>query len=171
MKTRILTILLLNAILLASCGKKDDGQTQPAADVYVRAKIDGKDFSIGAVPGPGSTTGSYAVFSKDENKLFIYGTGPTVNLVMTVANFPKKTGTHALGDSGSNTGGGTYIDAADPKNPTIYLTQNGRTGTITINGFDGKTISGTFSYNTYSNQAKKEVKVTGGEFNVPYTEI
>lgn len=158
-----LTIIFLSF----SCNKGSDNNASP--DVYVRAKVDGQAFSVGAVPGPGSTTGSYATFFKDENKLFIYGTGSTVYLVMTVQDFPKKTGTFSLGTIAGSIG--SYTDASDPKNSIIYTMQGGRTGTLTVSSFDGKTMTGTFSYNVYSGQTKKEVKITEGEFKVPYTEI
>jgi hypothetical protein len=170
MKTVFFALCLLLSLAFA-CKKKSGDDVSPASDVYVRANIDGKPFSIGAVPGPGSTTGSYANFSISENRLFINGTGTTVYLIMTVQDFPKKTGTFPLNDASSTKSGGTYVDATDPKNGVFYLTQNGRTGTVTISSFDGKTMSGTFSYTTYSKQTNKEVKITNGEFKVPYNEF
>lgn len=171
-----MTMLLKNALaallilsVLAGC-KKDSDNPDPAQDVYVKAQIDGQSFSIGGVPGPGSTTGGSAIFSKDENKLFVYGTGTATLLAITVQDFPKKTGTYALGDANLKSVG-SYTDNSNPQNPIIYLTQNARTGSVVVTSFDGKTLTGTFNYTVYSNTLKKEVKVTNGEFKVPYTEI
>ncbi len=178
MKTRFSTMtmflkqsfaILLVLSVLCSC-KKDSDNTDPGQNVYVKAQIDGQSFSVGGVPGPGSTTGGSAIFSKSENKLFIYGTGTTKLLAITVQDFPKKTGTYALGDADQNSVG-HYTDNSNSQNPIPYVTQNGRTGSLVVTGFDGKTITGTFSYTTYSNTQKKEVKVTNGEFKVTYTEI
>ena len=168
MKIRLLFLFL--PLLLATACKKDSDEGSAQPDVYVRAVIDGQKFSVGPVPGPNSTTGSYALFSQDENKLFIYGTGPTIYLALTVTNFPKQAGTYPLGDANQNNVG-AYTDATNPNNSIIYLTQNGRTGSLTVTSFDGKTMIGTFSYTAYNSQQNKEVQVLNGEFKVPYTEF
>jgi|GEM_PF-904070 len=165
----LISALLLFFIFLSACKKKSD-DPQPDNNVYVRAQIDGQSFSVGAVPGPSSTIGGSAFFSKDENKLFIYGTGTTKMLAITVQDFPKKTGTYALGDANLNSVG-SYTDNSNPQTPILYLTRNGRTGSVTVSGFDGSVISGTFAYTVYNSQQAKEIKVTAGEFKVPYTEF
>ena len=158
-------------VLCFACKKSsDDPQASGSSDVYVKANIEGQAFAVGAVQGAGSKTGSYASFSKSENKLYVYGTATTQYLTITVQDFPKKTGTYSLGDASLKSTGG-YVDNTDSKNPIPYLTQNGRIGSITVSSFDGNSMSGTFSYTTYSNQTKKEIKVASGEFKVPYAEF
>jgi hypothetical protein len=169
MKTALFSLFLLLSLTFA-CKKESENDATPTVDVFVKADVDGKPFIVGAVPDPGSSTGSYAIFSKSENKLFIYGTGTTVILAVTVQDFPKKTGTFPLG--GTNAGSiGSYTDASDPQLGATYTMQGSRTGSVTISSFDGKVMSGTFFYTVYNSQKQKEVKITNGEFKVPYTEI
>ena len=162
-------ILLLMVSVLASC-KKDSDNTDPKQNVYVKASVDGKSFLTEGTPSPSQTTGGSAIFSQTDNKLYIYGTGTTTLLAITVYAFPKKTGSYNLGDANGNSSG-TYTDNTNSQDPIFYTTNNGRTGQVLITFFDGKTMKGTFSYTTYNNLKKKEVSVTNGEFDVTYSEI
>ncbi|MDJ1506335.1 DUF6252 family protein [Xanthocytophaga agilis] len=167
LKKACFSLVLL--VLISAC-KKESNNPAPNQNVYVKASVDGKSFLTEGTPSPNQMTGGSAIFSQTDNKLYIYGTGTTTLLAITVYGFPKKTGTYALGDAdGKNSG--TYVDNTNSQDPIFYTTNSGRTGQLVITFFDGKTIKGTFSYTTYNTQKKKEVSVTNGELDVTYSEI
>jgi hypothetical protein len=159
---------LIFALLMTACGGKDDADTAtPGSDTFMKATVAGKPFSTTGTGSPSDTRGASAVFQQSNSTLYLNGNNGTTFLAVVVDKFPRATGTFLLGDIIAGRGG-NFTDNTDSSNPIVYF---GKSGTLTVTKFDGKTMEGTFSYTTYNKTLNKEVQVTNGEFKVIYEEI
>ena len=157
MKSLKISFLLSLVVITLSCQKKEDTVT-PASKGVMTAQVDGQAFTAE------QASSTYTKTSKD---LTLVGYNSTHMMGFTLTKFTG-TGTITLVDI-SNTGStGSYVDV---KTNTTYTNKEGRTGTVTVTKFDGKTMEGTFSMKTYNLQQKREVVVTNGTFKVAVENI
>lgn len=145
---------LIITISVACSPSDSDTSVNPTTTGTLSAQVDGQVFTAAQ---PAST------YDKKTRNLTMTG-GNTVHLVgFTLVNF-SSAGTFKLDNVLTSGSSGSYTDL---KTNTTYALKEGRTGTVTITSFDGKTIQGTFSMKTYNTQLKREIVVTNGSFSVP----
>jgi hypothetical protein len=162
MKKTILIFSLL--IALFACSKDDDAT--PAGDgSFMKASVAGGQLDVSGPGSPQDTRGCTSLFETDGKTLYLYGNNGIIFIAIAIENFPEKTGTFTLGDIESGTTA-SYTDNTDKDKPVNYYSTS---GSVQVTTYDGKTIDGTFSFKAYSNVLKKEVTVSNGQFNVPFT--
>lgn len=154
---KISVVLGLLAVVL-SCGKKEDDTVLPANQGVVTAQVDGQAFTSD------QAASTYDKASKD---LTLVGYNGVHRVGFTLKKFTGPA-TFTLENALNNSSSGSYTNV---KTNTTYSFEEGRTGTVTVTKFDGKTLEGTFAMKTYNMPIKKEVAVTNGTFKVPVGNI
>lgn len=139
----------------AACGNSgaDDSTVSPATTGTLTAQVDGQSFTA---------TQPVSTYEKATKRLTVTAGNTVHQLGFTLVNF-SSAATVPLADAIAGSSG-SYIDV---KTNTTYALKEGRTGTVTVTKFDGKTLEGTFSMKTYNTQLKREIVVSNGAFKVP----
>jgi hypothetical protein len=163
MKSIIKSIILSTFLSfnLTSCGSIKDAidDVNPLGGGDMAAKIDGKDWKATSVTVAGTSTGGQL--------LSIGGVSLTAKNSIGV-NFDLKKGKIEAGKS-YTLGSGTFAELTHDTDPDNYYSTDevnaGTSGTIKVDTYDGKTISGSFSGVLYDSKSKKKVTITAGTFN------
>jgi hypothetical protein len=144
MKKILLFILLISAI---GCSKNDSSDFDPDCEVY--AKIDGEDFC--------SYTGGYYLYNQSTGQMYLQG-GTSGVFQFSIANARK--GTFTLGKNDNWASYETGI---------ISTRYEAISGSLTIERFENKTVSGRFNFVAEGYdpwEGDVTFKITNGRFNL-----
>lgn len=144
-------------VLLASCTKDDNASGAPASGSYLRAKVDGAEFT--------SKFGGQemAVVTKLDEVISISATNGASNEGMTLnLQGVTKTGTYTIDSESDSTLAYMKSDA--------FATDScdGATGTVVVTAMDAHKIEGTFKFTGKNMDCDASKTVTDGTFRAVF---
>jgi hypothetical protein len=157
-KSIILTTFL--GLNLTSCSLKDKiDDVNPLGGGDMAATVDGKSWKANTVTVATNSTGGQL--------LSVGGVSITAKSSIGV-NFDLKKGKIEAGKS-YTLGSGTFAELTHDTEPDNYYSTDevnaGTSGTVKVDAYDGKTISGSFNGVLYDTKSKKKVTITAGTFS------
>ena len=156
MKSLLLSVVLMSAVILVSCKKDDDGGTNPAGNGTMTLTYDGTNWSADLAVQAVNTNGVINATGSDAN-----AHQAAVNLFGVTAP-----GTYNVGPNGTSGNSIRWTEGIDPKQTYTASFVLG-TGTITVTELSATSIKGTFSGTVYNTDQTTKT-ITNGKFDVNF---